>query len=91
MFIEVYAVIRLNTVHFVLFQFPVETYGYAVLFSLSGYLGLYIVLTLVKSFGALIAVTGRLYVCFYLVSTRDPIICLKAFWSRGYRWQNTMS
>jgi hypothetical protein len=35
-----------------------ETYGYAVLFSLTGYLGLNIVLTLVKSFGALVAVTS---------------------------------
>ncbi|KAH9492093.1 hypothetical protein Btru_029466 [Bulinus truncatus] len=38
-------------------QHPVETYGYAVIFSATGYLGLYVVLTLVKSFGALIAVT----------------------------------
>ncbi|XP_005098299.1 adenosine 3'-phospho 5'-phosphosulfate transporter 2 [Aplysia californica] len=34
-----------------------ETYGYAVIFSITGYLGLYVVLTLVKSFGALVAVT----------------------------------
>lgn len=34
-------------------------YGYGLLFSLSGYLGLYVVLTLVKSFGALVAVTGK--------------------------------
>ncbi|BFZ00032.1 hypothetical protein BsWGS_03071 [Bradybaena similaris] len=38
-------------------EHPVETYGYAVIFSITGYLGLYIVLTTVKSFGALIAVT----------------------------------
>lgn len=38
-------------------KYPLETYGYAVIFSLSGYIGLYIVLTLVKSFGALVAVT----------------------------------
>uniref|UniRef100_A0A0B6ZVJ6 Adenosine 3'-phospho 5'-phosphosulfate transporter 2 n=1 Tax=Arion vulgaris TaxID=1028688 RepID=A0A0B6ZVJ6_9EUPU len=38
-------------------EHPVETYGYAVIFSVTGYLGLYIVLTTVKSFGALIAVT----------------------------------
>ncbi|XP_045157914.2 adenosine 3'-phospho 5'-phosphosulfate transporter 2-like [Mercenaria mercenaria] len=37
--------------------YPVQTYGYGLIFSLSGYIGLYIVLTLVKSFGALIAVT----------------------------------
>ena len=42
----------------IIFQYPVETYGYAVMFSLSGYLGVNIVLTLVKSFGALVAVTG---------------------------------
>lgn len=34
-----------------------ETYGYAVIFSLTGYLGVNIVLTLVKTFGALTAVT----------------------------------
>ncbi|XP_059175729.1 adenosine 3'-phospho 5'-phosphosulfate transporter 2-like [Physella acuta] len=38
-------------------QYPIETYGYAVVFSVTGYLGLYIVLTTVKCFGALIAVT----------------------------------
>jgi len=37
-----------------------ETYGYAVIFSLTGYIGLYIVLTLVRSFGALVAVTGKI-------------------------------
>jgi len=40
------------------FQYPIETYGYAVIFSISGYLGVNVVLTLVKTFGALIAVTG---------------------------------
>ncbi|XP_061175358.1 adenosine 3'-phospho 5'-phosphosulfate transporter 2-like [Saccostrea echinata] len=38
-------------------QHPVQTYGYGFLFSISGYVGLAIVLTLVKTFGALIAVT----------------------------------
>lgn len=38
-------------------QYPTETYGYAVIFSLTGYIGVNIVLTLVKTFGALIAVT----------------------------------
>ncbi|XP_052096488.1 adenosine 3'-phospho 5'-phosphosulfate transporter 2-like [Mytilus californianus] len=38
-------------------DYSVETYGYAVIFSISGYCGVNIVLTLVKSFGALIAVT----------------------------------
>jgi len=36
---------------------PVETYGYALLFSASGYLGIQIVLTLVKTCGAFAAVT----------------------------------
>eukprot|EP00794_Sanderia_malayensis_P004652 gene4652-5260_t len=38
-------------------QFPLRTYGYAAIFSLSGYLGLSYVLTLVRKFGALLAVT----------------------------------
>ncbi|KAK7501100.1 hypothetical protein BaRGS_00007585 [Batillaria attramentaria] len=38
-------------------QHVMKTYGYAVIFSLTGYLGLNIVLTLVKTFGALMAVT----------------------------------
>ena len=42
-----------------LFQYPFETYGYAFFFSLSGYLGINFVLTLVKTVGALAAVTGK--------------------------------
>lgn len=38
-------------------HYPVQTYGYAFIFSFTGYLGLIVVLSLVKSFGALIAVT----------------------------------
>ncbi|KAK3601980.1 hypothetical protein CHS0354_025491 [Potamilus streckersoni] len=38
-------------------EHPVETYGYAAIFSLTGYLGLIVVLTLVKRFGALMSVT----------------------------------
>ncbi|XP_033214474.1 adenosine 3'-phospho 5'-phosphosulfate transporter 2 isoform X2 [Belonocnema kinseyi] len=38
-------------------QHPLETYGYALLFSLSGYLGIQIVLTLVQSCGAFVAAT----------------------------------
>ncbi|XP_048761216.2 adenosine 3'-phospho 5'-phosphosulfate transporter 2-like isoform X1 [Ostrea edulis] len=38
-------------------EYPMQTYGYGILFSISGYIGLAIVLTMVKSFGALIAVT----------------------------------
>lgn len=36
---------------------PIKTFGYAFIFSLTGYLGINIVLHLVKGFGALIAVT----------------------------------
>jgi adenosine 3'-phospho 5'-phosphosulfate transporter B3 len=38
---------------------PTKTFGYAFLFSLTGYLGINIVLHLVNQFGALIAVTGK--------------------------------
>lgn len=40
-------------------QNPVQTYGYAFLFSLTGYFGISFVLALIKIFGALLAVTGR--------------------------------
>ncbi len=43
----------------VIFQYPMQTYGYGFIFSLAGYLGVNIVLTLVKTTGALIAVTGK--------------------------------
>lgn len=36
---------------------PIKTYGYAFIFSLTGYLGINVVLDLVKNFGALLAVT----------------------------------
>lgn len=39
---------------------PMETFGYSFIFSLTGYAGINIVLHLVKHFGALIAVTGKL-------------------------------
>ncbi|KAB0796157.1 hypothetical protein PPYR_10218 [Photinus pyralis] len=38
-------------------QFPMKTYGYALIFSLTGYLGIQIVLTLVQTCGAFVAVT----------------------------------
>ncbi|CAF1076076.1 unnamed protein product [Adineta ricciae] len=38
-------------------KYPVQTYGYALLFSVFGYLGIDIVLTLIKEYGALICVT----------------------------------
>lgn len=40
-------------------QQPLESYSLAVLFSVTGYLGIHVVLTLVRRFGALVAVTGR--------------------------------
>lgn len=39
------------------FQYPIQTYGYAFLFSLSGYLGIQFVLTLVRTCGAPLAAT----------------------------------
>lgn len=39
------------------FQHPIETFGYCLIFSITGYAGINIVLHLVKNFGALIAVT----------------------------------
>lgn len=38
-------------------QHPFQTYGYGLLFSIFGYLGIDIVLTLIKEYGALICVT----------------------------------
>ncbi|XP_065608341.1 adenosine 3'-phospho 5'-phosphosulfate transporter 2 isoform X1 [Cyrtonyx montezumae] len=38
-------------------QHPIQTYGYAFLFSLTGYFGISFVLALIKIFGALLAVT----------------------------------
>lgn len=38
-------------------QYPIQTYGYAFLFSLSGYLGIQFVLTLVRTCGAPLAAT----------------------------------
>lgn len=44
-------------VYFFLLQHPKETYGYALIFSLSGYLGIQIVLTLVQCCDAFVAAT----------------------------------
>ena len=41
------------------FQNLYKTYGYTVIYSLAGYLGINVVLQLVKHFGALMAVTGK--------------------------------
>lgn len=38
-------------------QYPVKTYGYAVIFSLTGYIGISFVLQLIRLFGALVTVT----------------------------------
>ena len=38
---------------------PLETYGYIFIYSVVGYFGLDVVLTLVSDFGALLAVTGK--------------------------------
>jgi hypothetical protein len=43
------------------FQYPLQTYGYAFLFSVFGYLGVNVVLVLLKLSGALVAVTGTYY------------------------------
>jgi len=40
-------------------QNPVQAFGLAFIFSFSGYLGITFVLTLVRVFGALLAVTGK--------------------------------
>ena len=42
-------------------QNPVQAYGLSFIFSVSGYLGITFVLTLIKAFGALVAVTGEPY------------------------------
>lgn len=47
-----------NRLFLLLLQHPVQTYGYAFLFSLTGYFGISFVLALIKIFGALLAVTG---------------------------------
>lgn len=44
---------------FYMLQNLMRTYGYAFLFSLTGYFGISFVLALIKNFGALLAVTGR--------------------------------
>lgn len=40
-------------------KYPKQTYGYIMIFSTVGYFGVNVVLTLVKHFGALLAVTGN--------------------------------
>ena len=50
-----------------------ETYGYGLVFSLTGYLGVNVVLTLVKSFGALVAVTGTVWIYVKKISQTPSI------------------
>ena len=45
---------------FYMIQNPMETYGYSLIFSLTGYLGITFVLTFIRIFGALMTVTGKL-------------------------------
>lgn len=53
----VFCILAINTGHFLLVQNP-HMYLMAAVFSLTGYLGINFVLVLVRSFGALLAVTG---------------------------------
>jgi hypothetical protein len=54
-------ILTINTGHFLLVQNP-HMYLMAAVFSLTGYLGINFVLVLVRSFGALLAVTGTVTV-----------------------------
>ena len=67
-----------------MFQHPVETYGYAFFFSLSGYLGVNFVLTLIKTVGALLAVTGTAHdrqtlACIFssIFNRSSNVVCLE--------------
>lgn len=53
------------------YQHPVETYVYAVFFSLSGYLGIIFVLAMIRQFGALITVT--------VTTTRKTVTMILSF------------
>ena len=44
---------------FLFLQHPVKTYVYAGILSFMGYMGVNFVLTMIKTFGALLAVTGK--------------------------------
>ncbi|KAK9695174.1 UAA transporter family [Popillia japonica] len=46
---------------------PKETYGYAFLFSVTGYLGIQVVLTLVRTCGAFVAVTQTVHIPIFMV------------------------
>lgn len=48
---------NLNFIVNIMFQNPKKTYGYAFIFSITGYLGIQVVLTLVRTTGAFAAVT----------------------------------
>ncbi|XP_072170272.1 adenosine 3'-phospho 5'-phosphosulfate transporter 2-like [Diadema setosum] len=53
------------------YQHPVQTYAYAVLFSLSGYLGIIFVLGMIRQFGALVTVT--------VTTTRKTVTMMLSF------------
>lgn len=64
MFIGMSILATQESIFFVAFsQNPVQAYGLSFIFSVSGYLGITFVLTLIKAFGALVAVTGKLNTC----------------------------
>jgi len=64
---------------------PTETYGYAALFSLAGYLGVNLVLALVRSFGALVAVT--------VTTLRKAVSIVLSFllFAKPFSWQYVWS
>jgi len=67
------------------FNYPVQTYGYAFLFSITGYLGIQIVLTLVRTTGAPIAAT--------VTTARKAVtICLSfVFFTKPFTFQYVWS
>ncbi|KAL1784119.1 adenosine 3' [Sigmodon hispidus] len=58
---------------------PVRTYGYAFLFSLTGYFGISFVLALIKIFGALLAVTDSIFVVAASVSGGGLVANMQLF------------
>lgn len=66
-------------------NYPVQTYGYAFVFSITGYLGIQIVLTLVRTTGAPIAAT--------VTTARKAVtICLSfLFFAKPFTWQYVWS
>jgi len=67
---------------------PLQTYGYALLFSLTGYLGVNVVLTLVASFGALVAVTVT--TCRKAVTIVLSFLLFAKPFSAAYAWSGSL-